>query len=135
MSTNSTTWANICNFMQEQWSLYERKQNFSTIYNNTLSEFYLPWVQNSKLMLVIWWAERDSNPRRRSQGIYSPPHLTALESAPKKISPELSVLRDPKDFLDEIFSVFMEPLVGLEPTTIRLQGECSTNWAKVAYLI
>ncbi len=26
----------------------------------------------------------------------------------------------------------MEPLVGLEPTTIRLQGECSTNWAKVA---
>lgn len=26
----------------------------------------------------------------------------------------------------------MEPLVGFEPTTIRLQGECSTNWAKVA---
>lgn len=28
-----------------------------------------------------WWAERDSNPRSRRQGIYSPPHLTALESA------------------------------------------------------
>ena len=28
----------------------------------------------------------------------------------------------------------MEPLVGFEPTTIRLQGECSTSWAKVAFL-
>ena len=28
-----------------------------------------------------WWAGRDSNPRRRSQRIYSPPQLTALVSA------------------------------------------------------
>ena len=29
----------------------------------------------------------------------------------------------------------MEPLVGFEPTTIRLQGERSTSWAKVAYAL
>ena len=34
-------------------------------------------LQNQKK----WWAERDSNPRSRRQRIYSPPHLTALESA------------------------------------------------------
>ncbi len=33
-----------------------------------------------------------------------------------------------------LVSVLLEPLVGLEPTTIRLQGECSTNWAKVAII-
>lgn len=26
----------------------------------------------------------------------------------------------------------MEPDVGVEPTTYRLQGDCSTNWAKLA---
>lgn len=31
-----------------------------------------------------WWAERDSNPRSRRQGIYSPPHLATLESAREK---------------------------------------------------
>ena len=30
---------------------------------------------------TYWWAVRDSNPRRRSQWIYSPPHLTALVTA------------------------------------------------------
>lgn len=29
----------------------------------------------------------------------------------------------------------MEPLIGLEPMTVRLQGECSTSWAKVAFSI
>lgn len=26
----------------------------------------------------------------------------------------------------------MEPTIGFEPTTVRLQGECSTSWAKLA---
>ena len=34
-----------------------------------------------------WWAVRDSNPRRRSQGIYSPPHLTALVTAQRELQP------------------------------------------------
>ncbi len=29
-------------------------------------------------------------------------------------------------------NILMEPLIGFEPMTVRLQGECSTNWAKVA---
>ncbi len=28
----------------------------------------------------------------------------------------------------------MEPLIGLEPMTVRLQGECSTSWAIVAFI-
>ena len=26
----------------------------------------------------------------------------------------------------------MEPTIGFEPMTVRLQGECSTSWAKLA---
>ena len=33
--------------------------------------------------LVFWWEVVDSNHRRRSQRIYSPPHLAALETSHK----------------------------------------------------
>lgn len=29
----------------------------------------------------------------------------------------------------------MEPIIGFEPMTVRLQGECSTSWAILAYFI
>ena len=43
--------------------------------------------------------------------------LTDLQSAPFDRSGT-----DPKDFYKK-----MEPLVGFEPTTVRLQGGCSTS--------
>ena len=30
------------------------------------------------------------------------------------------------------FIISMEPIIGFEPMTVRLQGECSTSWAMVA---
>ena len=32
-----------------------------------------------------------------------------------------------------LFFLLMEPCVGSAPTTCRLQGGCSTNWANTAY--
>ena len=49
-------------------------------------------------MSFLWWAEVDSNHRSRRRQIYSLIHLATLESA-------------------LIYEIFVEPVIGLEPTT------------------
>ena len=51
-------------------------------------------------------------PSKPKQRIYSPSHLTALES------PQI-----------------LEPPAGIEPATYWLQVSCSTSWAKEAYFL
>ena len=60
----------------------------------------------------ISWGEQDSNLRRRSQRIYSPPSLAAW------VSPQTIYILVTYNF---------EPMEGLEPTTCWLQISCSSQ--------
>ena len=71
---------------------------------SALSTELFPRAERSSLN---GWVVMDSNHRSESQQIYSLPHLATLETT--------QLLH------------FLEPLVGLEPTTSRLQITCSTS--------
>ena len=68
--------------------------------------------QLSYFRVTNMWEERDSNPRRHRQQIYSLPQLATLVSS-QYVFPIL--------FQDQFF----EPIEGFEPTTPRLQITCS----------
>ncbi len=68
VSTNSTTWASKNKVLQRHIQETDIQKFFEFMY----------------LFVFKWWAGRDSNPRRRSQRIYSPPHLTTLVPTHKK---------------------------------------------------
>ena len=67
-------------------------------------------------MSFLWWEGVDSNHRSHWRQIYSLFHLAALESAHIKL-------------------FWVEPVIGLEPTTCWLQISCSANWATPAWCI
>ncbi len=72
-------------------------------------------------------------PKAKPGDLQSPPFDRSGNCPKIKSYPYL--LLGPKGFSGKttICVVLMEPLIGFEPMTIRLQGECSTSWAKVAY--
>ncbi len=81
-------------------------------------------------MYHIWWAGRDSNPRRLSQRIYSPPHLTALEPTHKKVRNQYITEsnHDHSRLNNSYFLRYLvEPPIRLELMTAGLQNRCSTN--------
>ena len=75
------------------------------------------WKANAlstELLPQFLWAVMDSNHRRRSQLSYSQPHLATLVTAQ-------NIFFKTKKHA----CFFVEPLVGFEPTTPRLQITCS----------
>ena len=82
---------------------------------------------------ILVGSEGFEPPKAKPGDLQSPP-FDRSGNCPKEKTTEYknqNVLRF--EGSEVLFCYILEPLVGFEPTTIRLQGECSTSWAKVAF--
>ena|GEM_PF-2013323 len=77
----------------------------------------------------FWWAERDSNPRRREPSGLQPDPVDHFGIYPNTVSCMQYFVFCIKNTSYKILHTkyTFEPLTGLEPITYCLQNSCSTN--------